>query len=668
MNSFKPASHTFKHQHSNTISPMNKIDRDLGHLSFYLSQANVYRLLLIIGSILLVVLGNLHNYFEPALTSMEEVRYVLAIAMLLSAVLSVWMGFFQRHLIAISYIAYSLLCLWAVFVGAKNEFASSYWPGILVLVSISGVVFSHFRPFTYFSGTIVFAGILAVLFTSPTNTQPWIIITLIPVLLFFNGFMIRSRVMSNQKHHALATFPEYSPTPMIEIGQSGDIRYANEAAQLVFPDLIDLQHLHPLVRQVMGYFGTARQHGVVKTIEINLNSKVYEVLFNYVASSNSLRLYIVDISTRKQFQDAILEREERYRIMVQGTNEALIMTDLEESITFVNKQFCTLFEYDREEVLGKSLSELLEAEPNPEKVKQRKENRLKGKSEIYESLQRKKNGEKIWTLVSVSPYIDIQTQAIKGSIVAMTDIGELKKVEEQLKERNEQMDLFLYKATHDLKGPLASVKGILNIAIQDCLQPEIRQYIEMALTSTDRLDGALVDLLHVTRLNKSKLKVEPVDLLSLVGEILQSIDHMSERRDVDFSPQILYRDPFPTDRNSLTSVLQNLIVNAVKYKKEGEYQHLISITINPYKDGIKIEVKDNGEGIKPEIQEKIFTMFYRGNKRSRGTGLGLYIVKQSVEKMGGTLELDSTYGIGTTFSLYFPALKMEEEEMEEVKG
>jgi len=612
------------------------------------------------------LLGNLHNYFEPALTSMEEVRYVIAIGMLLSAVLSIWFGFFRRHLITISYISYSLLCLWAVFVAAQNNFASSFWPGMLVLISVSGVVFSHFRPFLRFSAAIILAGVLAVIFTSPADIQPWVIIALMPLLLFFNGFMIRSRVISNQKHHALATFPEYSPTPMIEIGESGEIRYANEAAQLVFTDLMDLQHLHPLVREVMGYFGTARQHGVVKTIEVNLNDKVYEVLFNYVLASHSLRLYVADISTRKQFQDALLEREERYRIMVQGTNEALIMTDLEEVITFVNKQFCRLFGYEREEVLGKSISELLEDKPDLEKIKQRKQNRLEGKSEIYEARQRKKNGENLWTLASVSPYRDIQTDKIKGSIVAMTDISELKAVEQQLKERNEQMDLFLYKATHDLKGPLASVKGILNIAIMDCLQPEIRQYIEMALTSTDRLDSALVDLLHVTRLNKSNLKVESVDLPSLVGEILQSIDHMSERRDVEFLTNIGHRLPFPTDRNSLSSVLQNLIVNAVKYKKGGEYQHRISIVIDSFQEGVKIVISDNGEGIRPEIQKKIFNMFYRGNKKSRGTGLGLYIVKQSIDKMGGDLQLESTHGEGTTFSIYLPALETEEEEMEGV--
>jgi len=649
---------------------MNHKGKDLAALSFNLSQANVYRLLLITGSILLVVLGNMHNYLQPELVYYEEFRYTLAILMLTSAVLSIWSVFFQRHLIAISYISYTLLCLWVIFIAARNHFSGDYWPGMLVLISISGVVFSHFRPFIYFAGVIILAGVVGVGLSAPGLIHPWVIVSLMPLILFFNGMMIHSRALSNQKHHELATFPEYSPTPMIEIGAAGDIRYANEAAQIVFPDLLDLQHLHPLVREVMGYFGTARQHGVVKNIEVKIDDKVYEVLFNYVPAAHSLRLYAADISTRKQFQDALMEREERYRIMVQGTNEALIMTDLEERITFVNQQFCHLFGYLQEEVLGASLSVLLEDNPRPEQVQQRKQNRLEGKSEIYEALLIKKNGERLWTLVSVSPYRDAQTHTVKGSIVAMTDISELKKVEQQLKERNEQMDLFLYKATHDLKGPLASVKGILNIALQDCLQPEIRQYIEMALTSTDRLDSALVDLLHVTRLNKSKLKVEKVDLVALVGEILQSIDHMAERRDVDFNISVRYRDPFPTDRNSLSSVLQNLIVNAVKYKKGGEYQHQVNVIIDHHQQGIQVIVSDNGEGIRPEIQEKIFQMFYRGNKKSRGTGLGLYIVKQSVDKMGGELKLESEVGVGTRFTIYFPALavaKEEENETEEME-
>ncbi|MCB0855382.1 MAG: HAMP domain-containing histidine kinase, partial [Bacteroidetes bacterium] len=235
-------------------------------------------------------------------------------------------------------------------------------------------------------------------------------------------------------------------------------------------------------------------------------------------------------------------------------------------------------------------------------------------------------------------------------------LRELKEVEEQLKERNHQMDLFLYKATHDLKGPLTSVVGILNIALQDCLQPEIKQYIELALISTDRLDNAILDLIHVTRLNKAQIKPEPIDCHRIVGEILQSLEHIPGRRQIDFQTDISMRLEFNSDRNSLLSILQNLITNAMKYRRDGDHSHVVNISIQPEKNGIRILVRDNGEGIRPEIQEKVFNMFYRGNKKSKGTGLGLYIVNQSIQKLKGEISIHSVVDEGTTFSVWLPNL------------
>ncbi|MDX2248497.1 MAG: HAMP domain-containing sensor histidine kinase [Bacteroidia bacterium] len=238
-------------------------------------------------------------------------------------------------------------------------------------------------------------------------------------------------------------------------------------------------------------------------------------------------------------------------------------------------------------------------------------------------------------------------------------MADLKKVEAELKERNHQMDLFLYKATHDLKGPLTSVVGILNIAIQDCLQPEVRQYIEMALASTARLDNALLDLIHVTRLSKEQIRPERIDCNALLNEILQSINHMPERRNVEFRTDVPMSLFVRSDRNSLLSILQNLITNAIKYRRDGTHIHIVSITIFPEKSGVKIIVTDNGEGIRAEIREKIFSMFYRGNKKSKGTGLGLYIVKQSISKLGGKIDFESVNGEGTRFSVWLPNLSEE---------
>lgn len=319
-------------------------------------------------------------------------------------------------------------------------------------------------------------------------------------------------------------------------------------------------------------------------------------------------------------------------------------------ITFANHPFSQLMGYTREEILGASVAALFPEGALPPA------DWLSGKHRTYELPLKKKNGEPIIALVNLSPY-GMKKANMQAIIVAITDISALKEVEKQLKERNEQMDLFLYKATHDLKGPLASVKGILNIALQSCQQEEIKDYLRMAMTSTDRLDQALVDLLHVTRLNKADLNVEPVDCHELLEEILFSLQHMPESEKVVLTHQVAHPASFYSDKNTLTTILQNLIVNALKYKRSGDHVHKVSIDIQPWGDGVEMVVADNGEGIKPEIQDKVFVMFYRGNKKSKGTGLGLYIVKQGVEKLNGTLEMESVYGQGTTFMLRIPSGK-----------
>ncbi|MEM6632973.1 MAG: PAS domain-containing sensor histidine kinase [Bacteroidota bacterium] len=320
----------------------------------------------------------------------------------------------------------------------------------------------------------------------------------------------------------------------------------------------------------------------------------------------------------------------------------------EGKVQYVNQQFSHLLGFKLEEVSNTSIFDLITPISLPAS------SWLLDTKQTYELVFRRKDGTNLPTLVNLSSIKEWEDDQVT-IIGSITEITELKDVEHQLKERNEQMDLFLYKATHDLKGPLASVKGILDIALQNCQQPEISQYIHMALTSTDKLDQALIDLLHVTRLNKADLIIEQVNCKELVEDILFSLQHMPESRKVEFDISVADSHEFYSDKNTLTTILQNLIVNAIKYKGEGSQLHRVSVKIIPQDLGIHIEVADNGEGIKPEIQVKVFTMFYRGNKKSKGTGLGLYIVKQGTEKLGGTLSLVSDFGKGSTFSLYIPS-------------
>lgn len=328
----------------------------------------------------------------------------------------------------------------------------------------------------------------------------------------------------------------------------------------------------------------------------------------------------------------------------------IIEISADEHISFVNEQFCLLLGYSREEVIGKPFSYILGQTQEENQVVRMISS---GTLTTSEMMLKKKDGTKIHTLFSLTGY-RTGSEAVHGAVGTITDITGLKAVELQLKERNEQMDLFLYKATHDLKGPLASVKGILDLALQDSEAEPVKKYLQMALTSTERLDQALIDLLQVVRLNKAELQIEPIDCPELINDILFSLKHMPESVDVMIERRILLNRPFYSDKNTLTTILLNLIVNAIKYKRDGAQAHKVIIAVKLREQALEVEISDNGEGIREEIQHKIFDMFYRGNKKSKGTGLGLYIVKQGVDKLGGTISLNSVPQQGTTFTLVIP--------------
>lgn len=480
--------------------------------------------------------------------------------------------------------------------------------------------------------------------------------------LFFSGLLTPESIPPT---HAADAYAARSPVPTVEINSEGEVLYANDACEAAFVGINSPDTEHRLIRETLKHIDR-KSPRLYYLFEYADDERLFEVQIHFVAVSNTFFLYVSDRTDQKAFRHEIQDREEIFRKLVQGTNEALIMTDRDNYIELVNEQFLHLFGYEESEVLHKNAVEILMKEEDPSQVNRRHKDRLAGISDVYEMEQKRKNGEIIWTLVSASPFRDRNGQVV-GTIAALTDITALKKVEKMLKERNEQMDLFLYKATHDLKGPLASIQGILSIALEQCEQPTVRQYIDMAVTSSERLDNALVDLIQVTRINKAKFKMEAVEVPKVLEDVMNSIGHMPEREGVQVIPDIRIHTPFRTDKASLTSILQNLVVNAIKYRRPEEQAPFVKIRAFPFEKGLKIEVSDNGEGISPEIQEKIFKMFYRGNKKSKGTGLGLYIVQQIVEKLNGNISLESKVGKGTRFSVYIPQAIEADEEAEPVK-
>ncbi|RMG56824.1 MAG: sensor histidine kinase, partial [Bacteroidetes bacterium] len=160
----------------------------------------------------------------------------------------------------------------------------------------------------------------------------------------------------------------------------------------------------------------------------------------------------------------------------------------------------------------------------------------------------------------------------------------------------------------------------------------------------------------------------PVDLPALVEDILISLKHLPRAKDLDIQTDIPFTEAVVTDRNLLTSILQNLILNSINYHRPEGDSRWVRVRAKQQDGQLSIEVADNGQGIAPHVQERVFEMFFRGDKTSKGSGLGLYIVKKSLEKLGGRIDLDSTPGEGTCFTLTLPLEPSLSPESREVAG
>ena len=228
------------------------------------------------------------------------------------------------------------------------------------------------------------------------------------------------------------------------------------------------------------------------------------------------------------------------------------------------------------------------------------------------------------------------------------------KVKERTKElefKNKELDTFVYRASHDIKGPLKSIIGLTTVGLKDIKDSTALNYFEHILKSSKRLDHLVADLLAVTQVKESRLKVTHIDFEKIVKEILYNLDHLPEYADMDINFSMDGQEDFFSDEKIIYSVFQNMIENAIKYRDTKKERSCLDIKLEIKDSLATVEFKDNGLGIEQEYAEKIFDMFYKVNQDSSGSGLGLYMVKSSVERLEGCIKLQSTATVGSVFTI-----------------
>lgn len=226
----------------------------------------------------------------------------------------------------------------------------------------------------------------------------------------------------------------------------------------------------------------------------------------------------------------------------------------------------------------------------------------------------------------------------------------------ELKKVNQELDRFVYSASHELRSPLSSILGLINVAKSDP-SADKSEYFEFIEKSVQRLDLFIHDIIDYSRNSRQELQRDEIDLEQVVNNVINDLSYLDNFDKVKFEVQNKLVSPFYNDERRLKIVLSNLITNAFKHHAPNEIDNpYVKISFNRTGQLITIAVMDNGPGIEKKHQKNIFKMFYRATTKTEGTGLGLYIVSEIIETMKGKIKMTSDSKNGTKFTLTFPSL------------
>ncbi|WP_157446847.1 sensor histidine kinase [Cytophaga aurantiaca] len=225
----------------------------------------------------------------------------------------------------------------------------------------------------------------------------------------------------------------------------------------------------------------------------------------------------------------------------------------------------------------------------------------------------------------------------------------------RLLKTNSEMDHLVYSISHDLRAPIASALGLIEISKIESDPEKLKYYETLKEACLRRLDNFIFDILNYLKNNRLEIEISPVPLKE---EILNSIEMNSVyNENVAVTLDCDYEGEFHTDKNRLRMILNNIISNAFRYSKSTNNDKTVNIKVKNLSPNIEISIADNGVGINKEYIDKIFDMFFKTDEKTKGSGLGLYITKEAITKIQGSITVWSEKGVGSIFTITLPNLK-----------
>lgn len=367
---------------------------------------------------------------------------------------------------------------------------------------------------------------------------------------------------------------------------------------------------------------------------------------------SSICFTALDISERKQAELELASSEARFRSLVQNSSDIVTVLDEEGKVQYSSESSEKMLGLSGMEMIGKYLAGIV-LEEDQDSYQQALEETIRKKENNHSIEYRIRDGSgQIRYVESVMNNL-LEDKSVRGVVVNSRDITQRKDAEIRLKQTNFELDSFVYRASHDLRAPLRSVLGLLNLIRMEPAEVQKAAYINLAEKSINKLDSFILDLTNFSRNSRLEVQRDPVDFREVISECVDNLKYMENADKVELKLSIREEAPFLSDNGRMTILFQNLISNAIKYQRPGVDSY-VKIDVQTNADGARIEVSDNGKGIQAEYLGRIFEMFFRASEDSYGSGLGLYITRQVVDKLGGKIEAESVFNEGSTFRIMLP--------------
>ncbi len=384
--------------------------------------------------------------------------------------------------------------------------------------------------------------------------------------------------------------------------------------------------------------------------EIIVESAGYPYLYE---GNPAVQVIYADITDRKMVEAGFRKAETLFFELFQHTPLAIVLLNEQGEVVRVNKGFEQLFGYKYEDLAGRALTDAIvpaELEDEGNEI-----NSLITENKVIrvETVRRRKNGQEVSVIIYGVPVV--QKDEKIGIFGMYVDITDRKRMEEELRIRNTELDNFVYKVSHDLRAPLSSVLGLAHLASMPGNRDDLAGYVKLMGEKAMQLDRFISKVLSHSKNLKMEVSVDRVEIREIIQKIIEDLNYLTGAKEVATSVSVTGCDLY-SDQWRIGEIFRNLISNAIKYRKLYSTDAMVRVDVHVTPERCEIVVEDNGIGVEESLVPRIFEMFFRASDRSDGSGLGLYIVKNAVDRLGGSVAVESKAGEGTRFRITLPNL------------